>query len=593
MKTTEQFTLEAKKIHGDKYDYSKVEYINAKTKVIIICKTHGDFLQNPTGHLSGKICKKCSCENRRYTTEEIILEAKKIHGDKYDYSKVEYTGATSKIIINCKKHGDFLQQANLHIMGSGCVKCFRDNNPILQRSNNEEFIKKAKEKHGDKYDYSKVKYTSSGERVIIICKVHGEFLQTPAKHFTGGCKLCGVLMQTNKRSSNTERFIEKARVIHGDKYDYSKVEYINSLKKVIIICKEHGEFLQIAGSHLQGHQCKICSTNITANKQRSNNEEFIEKAKEKHGDKYDYSKVEYINSNTKVIIICKEHGDFLQDAGGHLTGRGCKMCAIQLSSVRQTSNKEEFVEKAKLIHGDKYDYSNLEYEKDRSKVVITCKIHGDFTQTARDHLCGNGCSKCGKVYKKNTNEYIEDAKKVHGDKYDYSKTIFKRAKDKIIITCKKHGDFEQEAYCHSIGVGCPVCMNKTEAKLYEKIVSIFPSLLKQFRQEWCINQISKTNKYLPFDFCIPEYKIIIELDGPQHFRQIMNWKTPEEQFENDKFKEECANNNGYSVIRLLQEDVMNDTYDWVKELCDAIEQIKPSNEITNIYLSKNNEYDNF
>jgi very-short-patch-repair endonuclease len=198
-----------------------------------------------------------------------------------------------------------------------------------------------------------------------------------------------------------------------------------------------------------------------------------------------------------------------------------------------------------------------------------------------------------KQYFKNTNEYIEHAKKVHGDKYDYSKTIFKTAKDKIIITCKKHGDFEQEAYCHSIGVGCTICMNKTEAKLNEKIVSIFPSLLKQFRQEWCINELSKTNKYLPFDFCIPEYKIIIELDGPQHFRQIMNWKTPEEQQKSDKFKEECANNNGYSVIRLLQEDVMNDTYDWVKELCDAIEQIKSSNEITNIYLSKNNEYDNF
>jgi len=456
MKTTEEFTLEAKKIHGDKYDYSKVEYINAKTKVIIICKTHGDFLQNPTGHLSGKICKKCSCENRRYTTEEIILEAKKIHGDKYDYSKVEYTGATGKIIINCKQHGDFLQQANLHIMGSGCVQCFRNNSSILQRSNNEEFIKKAKIKHGDKYDYSKVKYTSSGERVIIICKVHGEFLQTPAKHLTGGCKLCGVLMQTNKRSSNTERFIEKAKIIHGDKYDYSKVEYINSLKKVIIICKEHGEFLQIAGSHLQGHQCKICSTNITANKQRSNNEEFIEKAKEKHGDKYDYSNVEYINCNEKVIIICKDHGKFFQTPQNHLNG-GCKKCAILLISNKQTSNKEEFVEKAKLIHGDKYDYSNLEYVKDRSKVVITCKIHGDFTQTARDHLSGNGCSKCGKVYKKNTNEYIEDAKKVHGDKYDYSKTIFKTAKDKIIITCKKHGDFEQEAYCHSIGVGCSKC----------------------------------------------------------------------------------------------------------------------------------------
>ena len=101
-------------------------------------------------------------------------------------------------------------------------------------------------------------------------------------------------------------------------------------------------------------------------------------------------------------------------------------------------------------------------------------------------------------------------------------------------------------------------------KLYEKIILIYPSLIKQFKKKWCINEL--TNKYLPFDFCVPEYKIIIELDGPQHFRQIMNWKSPEEQHRTDKFKEECANNNGYSVIRLLQEDVLYDTYDWVKEL---------------------------
>jgi very-short-patch-repair endonuclease len=135
---------------------------------------------------------------------------------------------------------------------------------------------------------------------------------------------------------------------------------------------------------------------------------------------------------------------------------------------------------------------------------------------------------------------------------------------------------------------CPFCKNKTETKLYEKILTTHSSLIRQFRQDWC-----KNKNPLPYDFCIPEYKIIIELDGVQHFQQVSNWSSPEEQFENDKFKEECANNNGYSVIRLLQEDVMNDTYDWVKELCDAIEEIKSSNEITNVYLSKNNEYDNF
>jgi very-short-patch-repair endonuclease/uncharacterized C2H2 Zn-finger protein len=521
----------------------------------------------------------------------------------------------------------------------------------------EEFIKKAILVHGDKYDYSKVEYVNCIQKVILICKEHGEFLQSPGKHLQGGCKLCGFSKQAKTKSKTKDKFIIEAIETHGDTYDYSKVEYKNNMCKVIIICKEHGEFLQVAGSHLQGHRCKKCSTIIKAKKQTGSTEDFISRAIEIHGDKYDYSKVEYINSNEKIIIICKEHGEFLQNAKGHIQKKsGCPKCGrIKLGNIR-TLSMYEFIERATTKHGDKYDYSKVEYINYNENVIIICKKHGEFKQKPQQHLSGNGCSKCGKVYKRNTNEYIEHAKKIHGDTYDYSKTIFNRAKDKLIITCKKHGDFEQESYCHSIGVGCPVCksehvgnirrlsiyefmeravtkhgdkfdyskveyinsnekviiickihgefkqtpslhfggcgcpicVNKTEAKLYENILPIYPSLLTQFKQDWC-----KRTSYLPYDFCIPEYKIIIELDGRQHFQQVSNWTSPEEQFENDKYKEECANTNGYSVIRLLQEDVFYDTYDWVKQLCEAIEEIKTSNEITNIYLSKNYEYEKY
>lgn len=521
------------------------------------------------------------------TTEQFIVEAKQIHGDRYDYSKVEYTKAVNKVIIICKKHGEFYQQSNLHLSGSGCVNCFRDRNALLQRCNREQFINKAIQVHGDKYDYSKVVYTKGNETIIIICKEHGEYLQTASKHLQGGCKLCGFTQQAKARSKSKDTFINDAIKVHGDKFDYSKVVYKNNMCKVSIICKEHGEFLQAAGSHLQGHGCKSCSTIITANKQRSNNEEFIEKATEIHGDKYDYSKIDYINSNEKVIIICKEHGEFSQDAKGHIQKKaGCPKCGLLKlrNHFKHTSNI--FIKKATTIHGDKYDYSKVIYVNNgREPIIIICKTHGEFTQNPQEHLSGHGCSKCGKVYRKNTIEYIEKAKEIHGDKYDYSKTVFKTAKSKIIIICKEHGDFEQEAYCHSIGVGCPCCVNKTEGKLYSIMKNIYPSLISQFKQEWC-----RKIFHLPFDFCIQEYKIVIELDGGQHFNQVMNWKPPEEQFENDKFKEDCANNNGYSVIRLLQHDVFYDTYDWVKELCDSIEELKNGDEIANIYLCKNNEY---
>jgi very-short-patch-repair endonuclease len=138
---------------------------------------------------------------------------------------------------------------------------------------------------------------------------------------------------------------------------------------------------------------------------------------------------------------------------------------------------------------------------------------------------------------------------------------------------------------------CPICVNKTEKKLYEQLLQIYPNLVSQFRVDWCKNIISKRN--LPFDFVLEEQKVIIELDGNQHFVQVMNWKTPEEQFENDQYKEKCANENGYSVIRIIQEDVWNDAYDWLNELNQNICKITSEITIQNIYMCKNNEYNDF
>ena len=187
-----------------------------------------------------------------------------------------------------------------------------------------------------------------------------------------------------------------------------------------------------------------------------------------------------------------------------------------------------------------------------------------------------------------TEEFIEKVKQIHGDKYDYSMVEYIRANEKVIIICKKHGEYQQTPSNHLMGQECPRCANKTEGKLFEKIKNIYPTIVAQFKQEWC-----KKKFKLSYDFCIYEHKIIIELDGAQHFQQISNWQTPEQTFENDKFKEQCANDNNYSVIRLLQEDVWDDKYDWCKELCDAIEEIKHGDDVVNVYLCKNGEYDNF
>ena len=255
----------------------------------------------------------------------------------------------------------------------------------------EEFIKKAKGIHGDKYNYTKVNYIDCNTKVCIICPEHGEFWQSPRCHLRGrGCSLC-----SKNKKLTTEEFIKRSREIHGDKYDYSKVNYVNNHTKVCIICPEHGEFWQKPISHLNGHGCVKCYTKDCADRFSLTTKEFIKKAKDIHGDKYDYSKVNYVNSYTKVCIICPEHGEFWQDPHTHLSGYGCKECSKEYRSIIQSRGVDWFIEKARKVHCDKYDYSKVKYVNKDTKVCIICPKHGEFWQSPKSHLEGYGCSICG------------------------------------------------------------------------------------------------------------------------------------------------------------------------------------------------------
>ena len=291
-KTTEEFIKKARTIHGDKYDYSKAKYVNAISKICIVCPTHGEFWQRPFIHLSSKGCPICGIEKRiikkTKTTEQFIEEAKKVHGDKYDYSKVEYNGCFKKICIICPEHGEFWQTPDLHLQGKGCRKCGYEKNSINRTKAFEQFVNEARQLHGDKYDYSMVEYKGCETKVCIICPIHGEFWQTPSNHIHGrGCKKCSKELQQmpnlerNKKAKST--FIEKSRKIHNDKYDYSKVEYVNSHTKVCIICPEHGEFWQTPSNHLNNKGCPSCNeSKLEQNVRNTLEENKIEYIYQKH-----------------------------------------------------------------------------------------------------------------------------------------------------------------------------------------------------------------------------------------------------------------------------------------------------------------------
>ena len=326
----------------------------------------------------------------RYTKEIFIEKARKVHGDKYDYSNVKYINNHTKVCIICPEHGEFWQTPHAHVDAKqGCPKCGVIKCLASIKKPREYYIECAKKVHGDKYDYSKTDGARSHDKVLIICKKHGEFLQTWHNHISikAGCPLCAIENTAKLRKKGVENFIIEANNIHNNKYDYSKVEYINGNTKVCIICPEHGEFWQTPNSHIfQKAGCPKCS------KQFMDRDYFIECARKIHGNKYDYSKVEYVNNRTKVCIICPEHGEFWQTTHNHLAGAGCGQCA------KNYSNKDLFIEKAKKIHGDKYDYSKVEYINNHTKVCIICPVHGEFWQTPNCHLNGQGCPKCRMPY---------------------------------------------------------------------------------------------------------------------------------------------------------------------------------------------------
>jgi hypothetical protein len=225
-------------------------------------------------------------------------------------------------------------------------------------------------------------------------------------------------------TEKTKIFIEKARKIHSDKYDYSKVEYVNNKTKVSITCPLHGDFWQTPKYHLDGCGCKMCYNEKRGKTHKLNTTTFIEAAIKKHNDKYSYKKCIYTAIHEKVCIICPKHGEFWQNANNHLRGQGCPLCANSKKGCYKKSNAREFVEKASIIHKNKYDYSKVNYINNYTKVCIICPEHGKFYQKPNDHLRGIGCNICGQKYKLTELQILKALREKYGEvKYQYTDTF--------------------------------------------------------------------------------------------------------------------------------------------------------------------------
>lgn len=395
----------------------------------------------------------------------------------------------------------------------------------MLRLTTEIFIKKSIELWGDKYDYSLVDYVSAQSKVKIIYN-EWIFEQSPENHLLG--KLC-------EKRWTTERFIFDSKKIHGNKYDYSLVKFINMNTPITLILNGI-KYQQAPCKHLMGRE-------IEKDKILKTTKGFILDAKKIWGNKYDYSLVDYKGSHIYIKIIFNNIV-YEQSPSAHLNKMCCERNVIK--------NKEDFIKKSVEKHGDKYDYSLVDYKGIKKKVIIIYKGE-KFYQIPSNHLHQGLVEK--KINKKTTTEFINESNNIHDFKYSYVNTKYINNHTKLFITCNIHGEFSQIPTSHLQGHGCPHCKESKGEKNISKFLNFHTiSYDRQHRFNDC-----RGLKYpLPFDFYIPEKRVCIEFDGEQHFKPLSFFggiESYERLKINDKIKSDYCEDNYINLIRIRYDQI--------------------------------------
>ena len=490
--------------YGDKYDYSKSEYINARTPLNIICQKHGEFSATPDNLLSKRrrreACPRCSIEiaaqEKRMSSEEFIKRAKAEVSEKLDYSEVKLDKATDKVTIICSLHGKFkIVATNFLHKKTGCPSCALQGRDNKKRLNQQEFDKRVRLFHGKKYQYDFSEYTNQRSILNVNCKKHGKFSITAANFIVGkGCKDCGIEAASKKRRLSTKEWIAKAQSVHGNRYDYSKSNYLGAHEYITITCSQHGDFLQKAGNHVSlGRGCRKCSgiSKIHENKEKIlSQEEFLERCKKAHkGSLLTFDRAQYTGAKNKVVVLCELHGEQKIVAGNLMRGAGCKHCSTMKNSETRRTSVAEFVDRASGLYETSYDYSQVSFKNLHEKITVTCPMHGAWNVIAANHIIGkSGCPTCRsiefadnakQINSLSTEDFIVLSIKAHGHKYNYSDTCYSHSNEKVTIECKKHGKFTQTARLHIVGKGCPKCANEHKSEIAS---SDSDEMLSRFRE---------------------------------------------------------------------------------------------------------------
>lgn len=370
---------------------------------------------------------------------------------------------------------------------------------------------------GDKYDYSKVDYQGNHEKVIIVCPEHGEFRKTPAVLKKGyGCNKCSKAKQLS-----IDEVIRRFKLKHGNRFDYSRVDYTHHYVKVEIICRLHGSFYREPQLHWSGLEgCPKCDESL----KRDVTYRHTYKQKD-YNLKFSYRKQEICNIHKRYRMVFGKSRELL-----------CREC-----------NSVDWIQKLKEIHGGKFEYvKTKEVYKITDKIEVVCPSHGSFVVRIVNHSkTKNGCRGCSTDLRKSNTakEIVSRFDEVHGSKYSYDNFVYLDMHTKGIINCVKHGDFKMTPANHLSDHGCPSCWQNTSSKAEMKWIDMFDSL-----SDWIkVNQtkIDGVSGAVDSVYKVPNLtkNVVIEYDGNY-------WHSRDKSYLNDFKKSEALDRLGYHVVRL-------------------------------------------
>jgi hypothetical protein len=337
--------------------------------------------------------------------EEIVIKARKVHGDTYTYLSLDRTTKKPQLKILCSKHGEFSQQLSNHLSGKGCLKCSVERTGRSMRHTLESVREIGNKLHNSKYAYTALERVSLAPMLTLSCNKHGEFQQEMYAHLAGkGCIKCAFKFELID-------ILNKAHEVHSSRYDY--VGYVEDTEVLKVYCKKHGVFRQSRASHLAGYGCSECGREEAGLKARLTLAEVQARAPDgvrvwKVGrEDFDRGSLTFVKAN------CDVHGEFRK--GSDAIQNGCPKCAYMAKAILASTTLEEYTDKACKVHNSLYGYLALDRSKTYPKVVAVCRLHGVFLQGMANHLQGDRCPICASTLSLSSNNFVGWVKSICPD----------------------------------------------------------------------------------------------------------------------------------------------------------------------------------